>query len=315
MRMRSRRRVAAGCIAALLVCLGGGFSAAAAQSNGDKATADSVFARARQLVVNGQGAAGRLLIDSVLAATASESAVYGDALYWRGALAVTSSDAERDYRRLIVEYPLSAHVGDALLQLAQLENARGDRGAAITHLQRYLADVPSGDERSRAGLLLVRLLFDQNDLPRACTTLRRTMSEVSVQSVELRNQLAYYQPRCAAADVGPGGATPTPLPAVDSAPKTPRSARADSARAPAPAAASRGRYTLQVAAYTKRGEADALVKRLVARGLDARVDASAKVFRVRIGRYETHAAATAAQRELKAKKITAFVTEVAPNGR
>jgi hypothetical protein len=275
-----------------------------------RAGADSVFAHARQLVVNGQGAAGRLLIDSVLAASPSDSPVYGDALYWRGALAVTSKDAERDYRRLIVEYPLSPHVGDALLQLAQLETARGDRGSAITHLQRYLSDVPSSDDRARAGLLLVRLLFDQNDLPRACTTLRATLGDVSVQSVELRNQLAYYRPRCAAADAGPGGATPPAAPAteVDSAPTAAPSAKPSPKRE----SAKSGRYTLQVAAYTNRRDADALVKRLVARKLDARVDASAKTFRVRIGRYATRAAAVSAQRELKAKKITAFITEIAP---
>jgi len=34
------------------------------------------------------------------------------------------------------------------------------------------------------------------------------------------------------------------------------------------------------------------------------------MFRVRIGRYETRAAAAAAARDLKAKKIDAFVTEI-----
>src|SRR4051794_15872374 len=68
---------------------------------------DSIFARAKQLVVNGNGAAGRLLVDSVIAATSPDSALYADALYWRAALAATSADAERDYKHLVVEYPLS----------------------------------------------------------------------------------------------------------------------------------------------------------------------------------------------------------------
>jgi len=120
-------------------------SAAHAQSK-----ADSVFARARQLVTSGNGAAGRVLIDSVIAATPPDTPEYGDALYWRAALAATSADAERDYRRIVVEYPLSAHSGDALLQLAQLEAARGDRAPATTHLDRFIVENPQHPERARA---------------------------------------------------------------------------------------------------------------------------------------------------------------------
>src|SRR3569833_2859434 len=43
---------------------------------------DAVYARAKQLVVSGNGAAGRVLIDSVLAANTSDSPVFADALYW-----------------------------------------------------------------------------------------------------------------------------------------------------------------------------------------------------------------------------------------
>jgi len=70
------------------------------------------------------------------------------------------------------------------------------------------------------------------------------------------------------------------------------------------------KYTLQVAAYGSRADADALAKRLKARGIDVRVSGTARMFRVRIGRYETRAAAAAAARDLKAKKIDAFVTEI-----
>jgi cell division protein FtsN len=53
-----------------------------------------------------------------------------------------------------------------------------------------------------------------------------------------------------------------------------------------------------------------MAKRLKARGLDVRVVGASKVFRVRIGRYETRAAAAAAAKQLKAKKIIAFVTDI-----
>src|SRR5579885_2931882 len=129
----------------VLLCAAASLAGAQSASN-----ADAVFARAKQLVVGGNGAAGRVLIDSVLAANAPDTPAYADALYWRAALAATPEDAEQDYRRLIVEYPLSPHTGDALYQLAQIEVARGDRDAAADHLQRFLLENPKAPQRPRA---------------------------------------------------------------------------------------------------------------------------------------------------------------------
>jgi hypothetical protein len=269
-----------------------------------QSAADSVFARARQLVTSGNGAAGRVLVDSVIAATTPDTPEYGEALYWRAALAVTSADAERDYRRIVVEYPLSAHSGDALLQLAQLEVARGDRVPATTHLDRFLVENPQHPERARAGLLLVRLLFEQSEVPRGCTILRRTLTDVPDSAVETRNQLQYYSPRCAAADANPASQLPLPGAAGDTT-RTRHEAM--------PTPSKPGRYTLQVAALAKRSDAEALAKRLKARGLDVRIVGASKPFRVRIGRYETRSAAAAAAKQLKSKKIDAFVTDIGPD--
>ena len=52
------------------------------------------------------------------------------------------------------------------------------------------------------------------------------------------------------------------------------------------------------------------MKRLKARKLDARVVPSGKLYRVRVGRFATRAAAAAEQKLLKAKKITTFVTDI-----
>lgn len=266
-------------------------------------TPDAAFNRARQLVVNGNGAAGRLVIDSIISATSPDSPVYGDALYWRAALAATNTDAEQDYRRLLVEYPLSSHTGDAQFALAQLENARGDKASAVTHLGQFLADNPGRSERPRATLLYVRLLLEMNQLPRGCTALRQTISEIPDSLVETRNQLEFYLPRCVASDVTPGGAAPV-------------GAR-DSSRGAVPTASPRAAYTLQVAAFKSRTDADALAKRLKALKLDdVRVVPSAtKSYRVRVGRYATRAGAVAAQRQLKAKKIDAIVTDNEPDAK
>jgi tetratricopeptide (TPR) repeat protein len=286
-----------------LILVGFATGVAAAQAR-PATSADSVFVRARQLVAGGNGAAGRVLVDSMLTVATPGSPAYAEALYWRATLAATSADAESDFRRIIVEYPLSARSGDALLQLAQLEVARGDRASAITHLQRFLLENPTSSDRPRTALLLVRLSFEQNDPQGACVFLARVLTEVPDSDVELRNQLNYYAPRCAAVDTT--HAAGAAVAGADTA------AKRDSAATPASHA--KGRFTLQVAAYTSRTDADRSIARLKQRGIDARVETAGKYFRVRIGRYETRAAALAAQRELKAKKIETRLTDTSGDG-
>jgi cell division septation protein DedD len=276
------------------------------------ANADSVFARARRLVANGNGAAGRLLVDSVLAATDPNTPQYADALYWRATLSTNGADAERDYRRIVVEYGASMRSGDALLQLAQLESARGERATATDHLERFLLENPGHPERTRASLTLVRMLVDQNDLPRACSTLRQALREIPDSEVETRNQLSYYSSRCVANDASPGSRVPVGEP---TAPKDSASmAKRDSSRSAA-APEAKARYTLQVAAYGTRSDATALASRLKARGVEARVVGAAKPFRVRIGRYATRAEAVAAQSRLKARKITVTIADIGADDR
>lgn len=75
---------------------------------------------------------------------------------------------------------------------------------------------------------------------------------------------------------------------------------------------SRPGFTVQVAAYNERGSADDLASKLTGRGYPARVWGSAAPFRVRIGRYDTRAAAEAEATTLKSKQIMGFVVEAEP---
>ena len=68
---------------------------------------DPVFVRAQALVSDGNGAAGRALIDSVIAATPAGAPLYPQALFWRATLAASAADAESDYRHIVVDYPLA----------------------------------------------------------------------------------------------------------------------------------------------------------------------------------------------------------------
>ena len=274
-------------------------------------SADSaVYARARQLVAAGNGAAGRVLVDSMVTVTDPASPLYAEALYWRATLSAEGVDAERDYRRIVVDFPFSARAGDALWQLAQLEVARGDKAAARTHLEGFLLENPGHADRGRAGLMLVRLSLEAGDAQRGCITLGRTLREVPETSVELRNQLSFFTGRCANVDT-----TRRVAANADSAtPRADTTKRATSKRDTAAKAAPKpvGKFTIQVAAYSSRELADALVKRLEAKGLEARIVGTKSPFRVRVGHYKTRAAATTAANKLKAQKIEARVTEIGP---
>jgi cell division protein FtsN len=71
----------------------------------------------------------------------------------------------------------------------------------------------------------------------------------------------------------------------------------------------RGIWTIQLAAYNTRPDAEALVRKLAARGVKARISGDAKPFRVRLDHYDTRQAAAARVAELKQRGIIGFVTD------
>ena len=204
----------------------GAATADAQSSTPARSPNDSIFRRARKLVSEGNGPAGRALVDSLLSREQEGRTGYGDALYWRGALAATAADAERDYRRVIVEYPLSAYADDALLSMAELEQARGDRAAALQHLQRFVREHPASSDRGTAAFAGARLAFELGDTRAACGLIADARASVPTGEVELRNQIDYYASRCPS-----GGAAAAPAAVLPSPPTTTRATRppADSA--------------------------------------------------------------------------------------
>ena len=159
---------------------------------------DPVFVRAQTLVSDGNGAAGRALIDSVIAVTPPTARLYPEALFWRASLAANAADAESDYRHIVVDYPLAPQAEDALLRLAQLELARGDREGALRHLQRIQRDYPRSKSLARAGYWTARVLFEKNDIPNACAANANALLQAGTSEVELRNQILYQGQRCPA---------------------------------------------------------------------------------------------------------------------
>jgi tetratricopeptide (TPR) repeat protein len=190
---------------------------------------DPVFVRAQALVSDGNGVAGRALIDSVLAATQPSARLYPEALFWRATLASNAADAESDYKHLVVDYPLAPQAEDALLRLAQLELARGDRDGALAHLQRIPRDYPRSKSLARASYWTARVLFEKNDIPNACAANANALSRAATDEIELRNQIQYQGQRCPslAASVAPAK-----LQAIDTPPPAPAPTPAVTATAP-----------------------------------------------------------------------------------
>lgn len=347
---------------------------------------DPVFVRAQTLVSDGNGVAGRALIDSVIAATQPSARLYPEALFWRATLAANAADAESDYKHIVVDYPLAPQAEDALLRLAQLELARGDRDGALGHLQRIPRDYPRSKSLARASYWTARVLFEKNDIANACAANANALAQADGSQVELRNQIQYQGQRCPAAvaavsspvtgapatnpaspvtaSTPPKSASPntpsvtpvaptsvaaaerekpraidttTPPVAVPSTvprtvvptqrPKPPTEANdskpsvVDPAKAPkatgekavtkastTSTTSSRGNgYSVQVAAYTNKAEADKLTSSLRKRGYATRVDGSVAPFRVRVGRYATEKEAEDALRKIKANHMEGFV--------
>ena len=185
---------------------------------------DPVFVRAQALVSDGNGVAGRALIDSVLAATQPSARLYPEALFWRATLASNAADAESDYKHLVVDYPLAPQAEDALLRLAQLELARGDRDGALTHLQRIPRDYPRSKSLARASYWTARVLFEKNDIPNACAANANALSRAAADEIELRNQIQYQGQRCPPPAVSVASIKPPTADATPPAPAAPATA-------------------------------------------------------------------------------------------
>ena len=275
--------------------------------------ARAVIERARALVEAGKSGEAKSLLDSLVNKSMNEPGDLADGLYWRAVLGERAADAERDWKRMVMDVPLSPRVPTALLRLGELEMVRGHPAGARAYLERLLRDYNSADERPKALLWVVRSYFDERDIARACRTLI-VLRDSDVPDGELRLQANELNVRCRNEAARVGGAIDAK--AVDSraanAPQTKPVAAPSKMEQKSETKAEGARYGVQIAAYETRDQADAAMQRMNKRGLSAHVDGDAKPYRVRIGRYVTRKDAEAALARLKSQGQKGFVTVLTP---
>jgi cell division septation protein DedD len=262
---------------------------------------------ALRLAAEGRGDEARRIVGAALAGARPGDPAYVEALYWRARLTAMGDSAERDLRRIAIEYPTSRWADEALLQLAQLAMAAGNPASAFALAERLRSDYPESDLRMRAAFWAGRAAFDLGD-PRAGCALLDTARTEAAADIEFANQVAFYRARCTAvagaappaAQGGPPAAPaaqpPVPAP-TGQAPASP-SGQQPAAQRPAanPVAARRaGDYTVQVAAVRTDDEERRVLQLLRRAGYEGRVVAGSNGFRrVRVGFYATDGEAQAA---------------------
>ena len=294
------------------------------------------LAQAVRLAQEGLGDSARGVVERVVQATDPSDTLYPQALYARAAVAANAQDMRRDLQRIAVEYSSSSWADDALVRLAQLDFASAELEGAARELERLRLDYPSSPLFPQASFWAARVYFDLRKPASACRWLAEGLPRVG-NDVELRNQLVYYDQRCAGvaldtaggqadrraggqADGRTGGqaggadssklaeapargdTTTRESPGPDSIGAAAR--RPDSLPAGPPArlpASRRSAFTIQIAAVNTRAAADSIAKRVTKAGFDPAVATERGLFKIRVGRYATRAEAQAALPRVRAR--------------
>jgi hypothetical protein len=284
-----------------------------AQTPGVPPRADSAFARARALVTEGNGVAGRTLVDSILQANKPGTPTFVEGLWWRAVLAEQAAPAEKDFLRLAIEHPASPRAPEALLRLGQLELARGARDAAAKHFDRLVTEHPDSPLVAQAWFGKGRALLDAGRVADGCSALSAARRYVTPAQVEFRTQLEFHAQRCYGAGASASPVLPPATPAVVPPAVTPPvvtppavAVPAEPKSAPVAAPAVSKGPLLRVAAGTFPTRAKATTQlRLVERaGFDGRVGlAGPGKFRVFVGEPMPRSEAQAVAATLTKKKV------------
>ncbi|HTC24630.1 MAG TPA: SPOR domain-containing protein [Gemmatimonadales bacterium] len=286
-----------------------------------RAQTEPRLAHAVRLAQEGASDSARTIVQRVLDATPATDTLYPQVLYARAVVSSNAQDMRRDLQRVTAEYAASTWADRALLRLAQLDYATNDLEGGARNLERLRLDYPASPIYAQAAFWAGRIYFDLRRAPSACRWLAEGLTRAG-SDVELRNQLQFYNQRCAGvvldtartdssrvdstarAAVQPADSSKP----IDSSKPAPDSAKAvaaspDTAARVSPAAptASTAVFRIQVAAVNTRAAADSIAKRVKAGGFESIVATEKGLYKVRVGAYPTRAAAQAALAGVRAK--------------
>jgi cell division septation protein DedD len=263
----------------------------------------------------GQTDSARVKVKRLLATTSPSDTLYPQILYTQAMVSSDAGDMRRQLQRVAVEHSTSSWADDALLRLVQLDYASGNLNGAARNLERIRQDYPGTNLLPQASYWAARTYFDQKNPVMACRWLTDGVA-ASRGNVELLNQLGYLNQRCAqvAVDTAPHAPVDSPLAVASGGDSVAPPTRSDSAapvatdtttRTPAPGPAqtapARARFRIQITAVGSVSSADAIVRKLAARGFAAVTVPEGGLYKVRVGDYASKAEAAAAIPGVKAK--------------
>jgi tetratricopeptide (TPR) repeat protein len=251
-------------------------TAAAAVSAG--AQTDARLKSAVQLAAEGLPDSATAIVNGLLAITPVTDSLYPEILYTQGSIARTTTEMQRAFQKIAVEYPTSPWADDALLRLAQMDFAARNYAGTVRGAEQLRADNPSSSLIPAAAYWAARADFELGKVADGCAWISRGLESPSAD-VEAKNRLEFIQGRCVpgANDSGP----PAPSPA---APPTP------------------GSWGVQVAAVSSQASANSVLADLKSMGMTGTVlRESGNLYKVRVTGLASRDAAEAAAAAIKAR--------------
>lgn len=247
---------------------------------GAEAQEDTRLVAAVRLAQDGQGDSARRIVLDLLSRTPAGDTLYPQLVYTMGLVARDAGDRSRNFRRVAVEFGSSAWADDALLGLAQEDFAAGRAEEAARGLERIRSDYPASPLLPTVALWAARSYFELRRTPDACRWLTQGLA-LSAEDIELRNQLLFYQPRCAEAVAA----------AQDSTVRTTQPA-------PEPGGPV---YSVQVAAVGSENAAQGTVDALKRVGYEPHLVQENGLVKVRVGRFKDRGQAAAAASQIRTR--------------
>lgn len=234
------------------------------------AQTDARLKTAVQLAAEGLPDSATAIVNGLLAVTPVSDPLYPEILYTQGSIARTTTEMQRAFQKVAVEYPNSPWADDALLRLAQMDFAARNYAGTVRGAEQVRGNDPSSPLIPAAAYWAARAEFEQGRAAEGCAWITRGLASESAD-VEAKNRLEFLQGRC----------TGTP----------------DSGAVAAP-----GAWGVQVAAVSSQASANSVLADLKAMGLaGTAVQESGNLYKVRVTGLSSRAAADSAVVRIKAK--------------